>query len=173
VIDTNNGEETDMAHTASGAFESGVNGDSHRRGCSGGLKARWSIWEILAMVAGFVVFWPLGLLALFLKWKNGEMWRGASSDDPPWKNVRKPDFSHWQRGTYYSKTGNAAFDEYKRKELEKLEEQRKKLDEEQRAFGDFLERLRRAKDQEEFDRFMAERREQEQRPQPEQPSPQS
>ena len=30
------------------------------------------------MVAGFVVFWPLGLVALFLKWKNGEMWRGSS-----------------------------------------------------------------------------------------------
>jgi hypothetical protein len=41
--------------------------------------------------------------------------------------------------------------------LARLEEERRKLDEEQRAFGEYLAKLRKAKDQDEFDRFMAER----------------
>jgi hypothetical protein len=126
---------------------------------------RWSPWEIGAMVAGFVVFWPLGLIALFLKWKNGEMWKGSASTAAPWANFKTPDFSNWNAGwrsqasSYgFSGSGNAAFDEYKREQLKRLDEERRRLDEEQKAFRDFVERLRRAKDQDEFDRFMAERR---------------
>lgn len=43
-----------------------------------------------------------------------------------------------------------AFDEYRSETLRRLEE-------EQRAFVEFLDRLRRARDQAEFDQFMAER----------------
>ena len=43
-------------------------------------------------------------------------------------------------------------------ELARLEEERRKLDDEQKAFSEHLERLRKAKDQDEFDRFMAERK---------------
>jgi len=50
-----------------------------------------------------------------------------------------------------STSGNSAFDAYR-------EETLKRLEEEQKAFGDFMERLKRARDQEEFERFMAERR---------------
>ena len=42
--------------------------------------------------------------------------------------------------------------------MRKLDEERKRLDDEQRHFRDFVEKLRRAKDQDEFERFMAERR---------------
>ena len=48
-------------------------------------------------------------------------------------------------------SGNVAFDEYR-------EETLRKLDEEQREFRDFLDRLRAAKDRAEFDQFMNERR---------------
>lgn len=48
-------------------------------------------------------------------------------------------------------SGNAAFDDYR-------DETMRRLEEEQRAFGDFMERLKRARDQEEFERFMSERR---------------
>jgi hypothetical protein len=50
-----------------------------------------------------------------------------------------------------SSSGNRAFDEYRAETLRRLEE-------EQREFRDFLERLRLAKDKAEFDQFMAERR---------------
>jgi hypothetical protein len=48
-------------------------------------------------------------------------------------------------------SGNRAFDEYRTETLKRLEE-------EQREFRDFLDRLRFAKDKTEFDQFMAERR---------------
>lgn len=47
-------------------------------------------------------------------------------------------------------SGNRAFDEYRAEALRRLEE-------EHRAFQEFLDRLRMAKDKAEFDRFMAER----------------
>jgi len=55
-------------------------------------------------------------------------------------------------------TGNAAFDEYRRAELDRLEAQRRALEEESRAFSDFVEELKRARDREQFDAFMAKRR---------------
>ena len=48
-------------------------------------------------------------------------------------------------------SGNHAFDEYRTETLRRLEE-------EQREFRDFLDRLRFAKDKAEFDQFMADRR---------------
>ena len=48
-------------------------------------------------------------------------------------------------------SGNHAFDEYRTETLRRLED-------EQREFRDFLDRLRFAKDKQEFDQFMPERR---------------
>ena len=53
--------------------------------------------------------------------------------------------------SYTPSSGNRAFDEYRSDTLKRLEE-------EQREFRDFLDRLRFAKDKTEFDQFMAERR---------------
>jgi len=147
-----------MTSSASAGFEQ--MGGARRHRCGAGSMSRWSVWEIGAMVAGFVVFWPLGLLALFLKWKNGEMWRGAADGKAPWAGFKAPDFGTWKSTAHYgfAGSGNAAFDEYRREQLKRLDEERRKLEEEQKAFREFVEKLRRAKDQEEFDRFMAERR---------------
>jgi hypothetical protein len=59
----------------------------------------------------------------------------------------------WGRhgGGYFHQTGNRAFDEYREEALRKLEE-------EASEFREFLERLRMAKDRQEFDEFMNERR---------------
>lgn len=152
-----------MYASASGSYDDTANG-GRRGGCCGRLTRNpWSVWEIAAMVAGFVVFWPLGLLALFLKWKNGEMWRGASEAKAPWSELKMPrfgDFSAWttRKASFgHSASGNHAFDDHRRETLQRLEEERRKLDEEQRAFHEFVDKLRRAKDQDEFDRFMADR----------------
>ena len=48
-------------------------------------------------------------------------------------------------------SGNRAFDEYRSETLRRLED-------EQKEFHDFLDRLRMAKDKAEFDQFMADRR---------------
>jgi hypothetical protein len=60
--------------------------------------------------------------------------------------------SPWSGGWNYApSSGNRAFDEYRTDTLRRLEE-------EQREFREFLDRLRFAKDKTEFDQFMAERR---------------
>ena len=65
----------------------------------------------------------------------------------------------WWAGHPFRTSGNRAFDEYKAAVL-------KRLAEEQREFLDFLKRLRQARDQEEFDKFMADRRGPQGNPQP-------
>lgn len=57
----------------------------------------------------------------------------------------------WGGRGYRASSGNRAFDECRAETLRRLEE-------EQREFMEFLDRLRHAKDKVEFDQFMAERR---------------
>lgn len=57
----------------------------------------------------------------------------------------------WRRGWGGGSSGNAAFDEYRAETLKRLEE-------EEKEFRDFLDRLRKAKDKAEFDQFMSERK---------------
>jgi Protein of unknown function (DUF2852) len=151
-----------MTDTAS-ATQDGFSGDHYghfRRGCGSRMnKKPWSIYEVGAVLGGFVIFWPLGLLALFVKMKKGELWKGAADMDAPWTHWQSAksnfgDFNRsWKRP---NETGNAAFDDYRKAAMEKLEAERRKLDEERHAFDEFLTKLRRAKDQEAFERFMAE-----------------
>jgi hypothetical protein len=65
----------------------------------------------------------------------------------------------WGCGNYRASSGNRAFDEYRADTLRRLEE-------EQREFMAFLDRLRHAKDKAEFDQFMAEHRRPSNGPQP-------
>lgn len=101
-------------------------------------KGAW----IALMVLGFIVFWPIGLAILFYMFWSGKM--------HGWKNRR----GHACGSSSYRRhrsSGNTAFDSYRDETLKRLEE-------EQEEFHAFMERLRRAKDQQEFDQFMAERR---------------
>jgi hypothetical protein len=155
-----------MSASTSGAFEPGYEGSDHRqsyrRGC-GWARKSWSFWEVALIVAAFFVFWPLGLAALVWKLAKGEFWAGSSHSAAPWSRFKghdiKQDIKRWAfRDEFSPSSGNAAFDAYRGRELERLEQERRRLAEEQRAFGEFLDRLKKAKDQEEFDRFMSERR---------------
>jgi uncharacterized protein DUF2852 len=111
------------------------------------LDRRWHAWEIALMVLGFIVFWPVGLAILFwILWRKRH---GGEAAVPAW-------LSH-APGPLGRHSGNSAFEEWKRAELDRLEEERKKLAQAQADFAAFLDRLERAKDREEFDRFMAER----------------
>ncbi len=69
--------------------------------------------------------------------------------------VRNAFDGRWGRGGQWGRgfrpSGNRAFDEYREETLRRLED-------EEREFEDFLERLRQAKDKSEFDQFMADRR---------------
>lgn len=125
------------------------------------IRPAWTPATIALMVLGFVVFWPLGLAMLaYIIW--GDRLDGFKRDvnkatDGIFAGCRRgADKAHrWGHGS--ARTGNVAFDDWRDKELERLAEERRKLDEALAEFDDYARELRRAKDQEEFDRFMAQR----------------
>lgn len=123
------------------------------------LGRRWKLWQLVAMILGFIFFWPIGLAILFWKlWGEDYMCKHKGDmhwGEAPWSG------REWRHGARHDglrgDTGNMAFEEYKAAELERLERERQRLAEEQKAFGEFLDELKRKKDREEFDRFMASR----------------
>jgi hypothetical protein len=137
---------------------------------------------IAVTVLSFVMFWPVGFVVLGFLYGSGRMgcWQQSHGGDR-WQ--RKMDrmqrgFDRMQQGMermqaaaerfrgawqpkgyqapgdqgrgYQNSSGNRAFDEYRAETLRRLED-------EQREFLEFLDRLRHAKDKAEFDQFMAER----------------
>ncbi len=101
------------------------------------------MWIVL-MILGFIFFWPIGLGVLAYMFWSGKMRCGDKQNWQSWKS--RSGFGSGFGGS----TGNRAFDDYREQTLRKLEE-------DAREFRGFLERLRQAKDKEEFDRFMAQR----------------
>lgn len=112
-------------------------------------------WMAL-MVGSFIIWWPIGLATLAFLLGSGRMgcghhrmgwherrerWREMRDE---WRAMKRSDFSAMRS------SGNTAFDDYRSEALKRLED-------EQKEFSGFLDRLRRAKDKAEFDQFMAER----------------
>jgi hypothetical protein len=120
---------------------------------------------IAATVLGFMLFWPIGLAILAFLAFSGRLRAGCGDWGNPWWGSAGRWYNTAQQGGGRGgcgwgwggrhrpppSSGNAAFDEYRAETLRRLEE-------EQKEFVEYLERLRRAKDKAEFDQFMAERR---------------
>ncbi|WP_394152519.1 DUF2852 domain-containing protein [Loktanella salsilacus] len=114
---------------------------SYARRAEAWLDARGRGAWIAAMIAGFVLVWPVGLALLgYMIWSKRMFSR--SRDIRP---VARPFGRHMMQSS-----GNRAFDAYKEDTLRRLQE-------EQDNFEAFLARLRDAKDKAEFDQFMADR----------------
>jgi len=104
---------------------------------------------IIAMIVGFLIWWPIGLgILAYLIW-SGRM--GCCGNRAQWKDYLTSEARRFGGGTMFRSSGNRAFDEYREETLRRLEEEAKE-------FQAFLQRLRHAKDKAEFDQFMAERR---------------
>jgi hypothetical protein len=128
---------------------------------------------ITLMVLGFIIHWPIGLAILaYIIW-SGRMncWRHGGPGR--WQSENAERFydkasswcgrrAGWQRRGPWASSGNSAFDDYRAETLRRLEE-------EQKEFREFLDRLRQAKDKSEFDQFMADRSRRPQGPAPEAP----
>ncbi len=114
------------------------------------LRPAWTPVTIAILVIGFMIFWPLGLaMVAYIVWGDRipEIRRhfGGMSSEQTRSRRCGP--------RVRSKSGNMAFDDYRQRELTRLEEERRQLDEELQEFEQFMSDLRRARDQEEFDRF--------------------
>jgi len=111
------------------------------------------------VVLSFIVWWPLGLALLGFLIGSGRMACWTEHGARRWQRKMErmqakagPWFAGhgWGSGGGWRSSGNSAFDEYRAETLRRLEQ-------EQRDFVEFLERLRHAKDKAEFDQFMADR----------------
>jgi hypothetical protein len=138
---------------------------------------------VVLMILGFIWWWPVGLLILgylIMRHKHGCWRRPFYAENGPmsdwnchmdrWEDRLDRKMARMQEkvqrvrdrmerfrgpagwGFGPSSSGNRAFDDYRSETLKRLED-------EQREFKEFLERLRFAKDRSEFDQFMAARRE--------------
>ena len=122
---------------------------------------------IALMIVSFILFWPAGLVVLGFLLGSGRMGCWAHNPERWQRRVERmqrrmqeraaqwcgPGWSSqgWTNRAAGGSSGNRAFDEYRAETLRRLEE-------EERQFKEFLDRLRQAKDKAEFDQFMAERR---------------
>jgi hypothetical protein len=144
-------------------------GYRHHRWC--GPSVRFHPGWIVLMILGFIFWWPIGLAILaFTIWSRNMGCYGSDRWQRKMERMeekigRMRDRVHGFGASPWGapSSGNHAFDEYRAETLRRLEE-------EQREFRDFLDRLRFAKDKSEFDQFMAERRNRPQPPVP--PAPQ-
>src|SRR6185312_2669266 len=123
-------------------------------------RPHWNVHPglVIATILGFLFWWPIGLAFLFFTLRSANM--GCWSHQDRWQNKMermqyKMDRMRGRmerRGFGFGfgppSSGNRAFDEYRTETLQRLEE-------EQVEFRNFLDRLRHAKDKEEFDQFMA------------------
>jgi hypothetical protein len=122
-----------------------------------------SPWHIVLIVLGFIIWWPVGLALLFFTlgsrkmgcWdRNGRFENKMERMQYKMERMRnRMERSGFGAGFGFGPptSGNRAFDEYRVETLRRLEE-------EQHEFKNFLDRLRHAKDKEEFDQFMAQHR---------------
>ena len=117
-------------------------------------KAFW----VGSILLGLMIWWPIGLAVLAYGYWSGKM-KCCHSDradraDRPRRRGFRMFFHTGHKGCCPPRgeesTGNSAFDDYRKETLRRLEE-------DQREFMEYLERLRRARDRAEFDQFMAER----------------
>ena len=117
---------------------------------------------VIGTILGFLFWWPVGLAFLFFTLRSTKM--GCLTHQDRWQNKMERMQYKMERmrgrmerrgfpfgGFGPPSSGNRAFDEYRVETLKRLEE-------EQTEFRDFLDRLRHAKDKEEFDQFMAQHR---------------
>ena len=128
------------------------------------LDSPWHPGWIAVTILGFLIWWPIGLGRLFFTLGSRKM--GCWSHQDRWANKMermqykmermRNHMETWQayrRGFGFGppSSGNRAFDEYRMETLRRLED-------EQKEFREYLDRLRHAKDKEEFDLFMAQHR---------------
>ena len=106
---------------------------------------------IALTILGFWFWWPVGLAILaYLAFSRRE--RRLARGRWEFPELRR----RGRRFSYAPASGNRAFDDYRSETLRRLED-------EQREFVEYLDRLRQARDKQEFDQFMADRR---RRPEP-------
>lgn len=127
------------------------NNGNHDKGsgcCGFGASANWSVTNIVAMVIGFVLFWPLGLFMLYWIFKGRDV-----------TDLRRHLVEKWNRfkgkdATEAGGADNQVFNEYQQTQFDRIREIKDEIKERARRFAQFRSDAKRRADEEEFRRFM-------------------
>jgi len=119
------------------------------------IRPAWTPVTIAMMIIGFMIFWPLGLAMIAYI-----LWGDRLDEFKSSVNSKTDGFAkNWSRDCgsgrgRSARSGNVAFDEWRESEIDRLREERRKLEEMRSEFEEHIQELRRTKDKKEFDQFM-------------------
>jgi len=116
-------------------------------------KGNWSPLNIGAMVVGFVLFWPIGLLVLY--WNIS----GRDARDLPGAVKQKWSSLFNRTGTkqedFSATAHNTVFEEFQQTQYDRIAEIKEEIKERARRFNEFRSDAKRRAEEEEFNKFMA------------------
>ena len=126
-----------------------------RSGLTAMIRPEWNPVTIAMTVIGFMLFWPLGL-AMIGYIVFGERLDAFKADANRGVDSALASFGRMKGSmpTGFGRTGNVAFDDWRSEEMQRLDEKRAELAAMEAEFADYQRELRRAKDAEEFDKFL-------------------
>ena len=126
------------------------NHESRSRCCgNGGRRGNWSCPNIVAMVLGFVLFWPVGLLILYGCIKGVSVTEVPKMVRHKWSKMK----GSWHQDGNHS-SDNVTFNEFQQTQYDRIREIRDEIKERSRRFTQFRENAKRRADGEEFNHFM-------------------
>lgn len=137
----------------SSSGESTVEKTSHRSwgscGSNYGRRGHWTAGNIAAMVVGFVLFWPVGLLILFWTMSGRPVRELPGAIREKWAG-----FAGQWGGKRHSSNNNV-FNEFQQTQYDRIREIKDEIKERSSRFNDFRADAKRRADEEEFNQFMA------------------
>lgn len=114
-------------------------------------KGNWSPLNIGAMVFGFVLFWPVGLLVLYWNISGRDVRDLPAAIKQKWSSM----FNRRSSESTPSTNGNSVFDEFQQTQYDRIAEIKEEIKERARRFNEFRMDAKRRAEQEEFSQFMA------------------
>jgi len=123
------------------------NGGVHTESsCSG---SNWTGMNLVAMILGFVVFWPLGLFMVFWICSGRHVSEIPAAAQELWAKI--------SGGASMSREGlsdNVVFNDYQQTQFDRIREIKEEIKTRAQRFSDYRADAKRRADEEEFNRFM-------------------
>ena len=123
-----------------------------RNGCCS--KGNWSAINIAAMVIGFVLFWPLGLLILYWNIKGRNVKDLPRAVQQKWTAMVNGSWSP-SKSDGSTNGENTVFDEFQQTQYDRIVEIKEEIKNRARSFRDFSSDSKRREDEAEFQEFMS------------------
>ena len=115
--------------------------------CGGG---HWSGANIAAMVLGFIIFPPLGLVVLVWTILGHPI-----QELPGWISSKWSQWFGSRKSGSRSDSGNSVFNDFQQTQYDRIREIKEEIRNRAEAFRVFRDNLKRRQDQKEFDEFMS------------------